>query len=146
MSTATGNVHWAHPILASFIGDYPEQVLTACMLTGNCPRCSTSTANLGNFDLDNVPSPRSLGEFLDVLASFRRDPAGFLQASSWIRAKPVPHPFWLNLPQFDIFRSITPDVLHQLYLVMGKSGSELQSKPKPNGTEHYFRVRVWVLT
>jgi hypothetical protein len=116
------------------------------MLTGNCPRCSTSTANLGNFDLDNVPSPRSLGEFLDVLASFRRDPAGFLQASSWIRAKPVPHPFWLNLPQFDIFRSITPDVLHQLYLVMGKSGSELQSKPKPNGTEHYFRVRVWVLT
>ena len=115
MSTATGNVHRAHPILASFIGDYPEQVLTACTLTGDCPRCGTTTVNLGNFDPDDVPTPRSLGEFLDVLASFRRDPAGFLQATSQIRAKPVPHPFWHKLPRFDIFRSITPDVLHQLY-------------------------------
>ena len=27
MSTATGDVHRVHPVLASFIGDYPEQVL-----------------------------------------------------------------------------------------------------------------------
>ena len=115
MSTATGNVHHVHPLLACFIGDYPEQVLTACTLTGDCPRCGTSTDHLGDFDPDNVPAPRNQGEFLEVLASFRQDPAGFLQASSQIRTKPVPHPFWLNLPWFDAFRSITPDVLHQLY-------------------------------
>ena len=115
MPTATGNVHRVHPILAGFIGDYPEQVLTTCTLTGDCPRCGTRTANLGDFDPDNVPAPRSQGEFLHVLNSFHRHPAGFLQAASQIRAKPVPHPFWLELPWFNIFHSITPDVLHQLY-------------------------------
>ena len=115
MPTATGNVHRVHPILASFIGDYLEQVLTACTLTGDCPRCGTCTANLGDFDADNVPAPRSHGEFLNVLNSFHQDPAGFLQAASRIRAKPVPQPFWLELPYFNIFYSITPDVLHQLY-------------------------------
>jgi hypothetical protein len=115
MSTASGDVHRVHPILASFIGDYPEQVLTTCTLTGDCPRCGTTTDNLGNFDPDDVPAPRSLGEFVNVLGSFRRDPAGFLQASSRICAKPVPHPFWLDLPWFNVFRSITSDVLHQLY-------------------------------
>ncbi|KAN0139632.1 hypothetical protein V8E53_002294 [Lactarius tabidus] len=115
MSTASGDIHHVHPILASFIGDYPEQVLTTCMLTGDCPRCGTTTNNLGNFDPDDVPAPRSLGEFVNVLGSFCRDPAGFLQASSRICAKPVPHPFWLDLPWFNVFHSITPDVLHQLY-------------------------------
>ncbi|KAF8267553.1 hypothetical protein EI94DRAFT_1786387 [Lactarius quietus] len=115
MSTATGDVHHVHPILASFIGDYPEQVLTTCTLTGNCPRCGTTTEDLGNFDPDDVPTPCSLEQFLEVLASFHQDPAGFLQATSQIRAKPVPHPFWLELPQFNIFQSITPDILHQLY-------------------------------
>jgi hypothetical protein len=115
MSTAGGNVHRVHPILSSFIGDYPEQVLSACTLTGDCPRCGTCTANLGNFDPNNVPAPHSLDSFLNVLDSFCLDPAGFLQASSRICAKPVPHPFWLNLPWFNIFHSITPDILHQLY-------------------------------
>ncbi|KAF8258061.1 hypothetical protein EI94DRAFT_1780982 [Lactarius quietus] len=115
MSTATSDVHHVHPILASFIGDYPEQVLTTCTLTGDCPRCSTTTEDLGNFDPDDVPTPRSLEQFLKVLASFHQDPAGFLQATSQICAKPVPHPFWLELPQFNIFQSITPDILHQLY-------------------------------
>ena len=115
MSTATGDVHRVHPVLASFIGDYPEQVLTACTLTGDCPRCGTSTNNLGNFDPNNMPAPRSLGDFIKVLGSFRQDPAGFLKACDQIRAKPVPHPFWLDLPWFNVYQSITPDILHQLY-------------------------------
>ena len=98
MSTATGDVHQVHPVLASFIGDYPEQVLTACTLTGDCPRCGTSTNNLGNFNPNNMPAPRSLGNFIKVLGSFRQDPAGFLKACDQIHAKPVPHPFWLDLP------------------------------------------------
>ena len=115
MSTASGDVHRVHPILASFIGDYPEQVLTACTLTGDCPRCGTPTDNLGDFDPDDVPAPRNLSDFVKVLGSFRRNPAGFLKACSRIRAKPIPRPFWHDLPWFNIYQSITPDILHQLY-------------------------------
>ncbi|KAN0137729.1 hypothetical protein V8E53_004485 [Lactarius tabidus] len=115
MSTATGDVHRVHPVIASFIGDYPEQVLTTCSIYSDCPRCGTTKGNMGDFDPNNVCAPRNLDEFLDVLDSFRLDPAGFLQAASHIRAKPVPLPFWLGLPHLNIFRSITPDILHQLY-------------------------------
>ncbi|KAF8258346.1 hypothetical protein EI94DRAFT_1815535 [Lactarius quietus] len=80
MPTATGDVHRIHPIVVNFIGDYPEQVLSTCTLTGDCPRCGTSTEDLGNFDPNNMPAPRNLDNFLNVLDSFHRDPAGFLQA------------------------------------------------------------------
>ncbi|KAI9451165.1 hypothetical protein BJY52DRAFT_1206005 [Lactarius psammicola] len=102
-----GLVHRNHPILASFIGDYPEQVLTTCSLSGDCPTCGTLHNNLGDFKPDNVPLPRKLDEFLEALNSF--------WTCSEIRVKPVPQPFWLGLPHLNICRSITPDVLHQLY-------------------------------
>ncbi|KAI9461560.1 hypothetical protein BJY52DRAFT_1203368 [Lactarius psammicola] len=115
MSTAEGLVHWNHPILASFIGDYPEQVLTTCSLSGDCPTCGTLHNNLGDFKPDNVPLPRKLDKFLEALNSFWVDSTGFLRTCSEIRVKPVPQPFWLGLPHLNICRSITPDVLHQLY-------------------------------
>ena len=115
MTTATGDVHRVHPVFASFIGDYPEQVLTTCSIYSDCPRCGTTTGDMGDFNPDNMRAPRSLDKFLDILDSFHLDPAGFLQAASHIRAKPVPLPFWLGLPHLNIFQSITPDVLHQLY-------------------------------
>ncbi|KAF8270736.1 hypothetical protein EI94DRAFT_1698606 [Lactarius quietus] len=37
------------------------------------------------------------------------------QTSSQIHMKLVPHPFWLELPHSNIYRSITPNMLHQLY-------------------------------
>ena len=29
--------------------------------------------------------------------------------------KPIPHPFWKKLPYTNIYHSITPDILHQIY-------------------------------
>ncbi|KAH9015557.1 hypothetical protein EDB84DRAFT_1633781 [Lactarius hengduanensis] len=115
MSTAGGLVHRNHPILASFIGDYPEQVLATCSIYGDCPVCGTSKDDLGDFKPDDVPPPRELDGFLAALGSFWADSAGFLQTCSEIRMKPVPQPFWLGLPHLNIYRLITPDVLHQLY-------------------------------
>ncbi|KAH9021552.1 hypothetical protein EDB85DRAFT_2075544 [Lactarius pseudohatsudake] len=88
MSTAGGLVHWNHPILASFIGDYPEQVLAMCSIYGDCPVCGTSKDDLGNFKPDDVPPPRELDGFLAALGSFWADSAGFLQTCSEIRMKP----------------------------------------------------------
>ncbi|KAF8258701.1 hypothetical protein EI94DRAFT_1707758 [Lactarius quietus] len=115
MSTAASDVYRTHPIFASFIGNYPKQVLTTCMLTGNCPRCGTTNDDLGDFGPGDVHEARSLDEALLVLNSFHLDPVHFLQASSQICMKPVPHPFWLDLPHSNIYWSITPNVLHQLY-------------------------------
>ncbi|KAF8262704.1 hypothetical protein EI94DRAFT_1882158 [Lactarius quietus] len=102
-------------LLVIFIGDYPEQVLTTCTLTGDCPRCGTTNNNLGDFGPGSVHDAHNLDEAHSVIDSFHLNPAQFLQASSRIRTKPVPHPFWLDLPHANIYRSITPDVLHQLY-------------------------------
>jgi hypothetical protein len=115
MSTAEGLIHRNHPILASFIGDYPEQVLTTCSIFGDCPICGTTHDDLGYFDPDDVPRPRKPDEFLEALDSFWVNSAGFLRTCSDIRMKPVPQPFWMGLPHVNICQSITPDVLHQVY-------------------------------
>ncbi|KAM6493555.1 hypothetical protein JOM56_011689 [Amanita muscaria] len=115
MSLANGNVHRTHPIFAGFIGDYPEQVQATCTLTGDCPKCQESRNHLGDFDTEQVPPARDLNAITTALKSIEKDPDKFLRACSEIRLKPVPHPFWENLPYINIYRSITPDVLHQLY-------------------------------
>ncbi|KAH6906003.1 hypothetical protein BKA70DRAFT_1498918 [Coprinopsis sp. MPI-PUGE-AT-0042] len=81
-----GVVRQGHPILAAYIGDYPEQVLVTGIKSTDCPMCPTSRNDLG-------------------------DP-GLLGAAG---VKPIQSPFWINLPFVHIHRSITPDVLHQLY-------------------------------
>ncbi|THU75786.1 hypothetical protein K435DRAFT_814023, partial [Dendrothele bispora CBS 962.96] len=84
-----------HPILAAYIGDYPEQMLVTCGYYGDSPNIET---------LFNALMPlKKLG------------------TDEWVKScqdvdiKPVQHPFWEDLPYTDIFRSITPDILHQLY-------------------------------
>jgi hypothetical protein len=34
-----GQRRQCHPVLCQYIGDYPEQTLLSCILSGNCPRC-----------------------------------------------------------------------------------------------------------
>src|ERR1700730_7371615 len=39
-----------HPILATFIGDYPEQTLVTCTFNGCCPKCTVPHDQLGDFE------------------------------------------------------------------------------------------------
>jgi hypothetical protein len=115
MTTGDGVTHRGHPLLACFAGDYPEQVLTSATFTGECPICPTPHDNLGDFDRNAPVALRELERVLDVLDSFDENPAGFLQACKAVGVKPIVDPFWKDLPYAHIYRSITPDVLHQLY-------------------------------
>jgi hypothetical protein len=50
MMSGDGIWHWCHPILANFIGDYPEQILVMCMYYGQCPKCKVPYNQLGDHD------------------------------------------------------------------------------------------------
>ena len=100
-----------HPVLATFVGDYPEQALVTCTYYGRCPKCTVHPDNLG--DYSRFP-PRNYDEALETFRLADGDVRAFHSACRRAGLKPVYHPFWEALPFTDIFVSITPDILHQM--------------------------------
>lgn len=111
-----GVVRRVHPILVSYVADYPEQCLVACAKYGTCPKCFVSAKDLGN------PEPsraRTRAETLKVMSDAR---AKTTTSASYFKSCMehdvsgyVLKPFWTDLPYTDIHVCVTPDVLHQLY-------------------------------
>ncbi|KAG1789961.1 uncharacterized protein HD556DRAFT_1433520 [Suillus plorans] len=108
-----GALRRGHPLVACYIGDYPEQLLVTGIKTGECPKCDIPSDELGSKDLPF--HTRDLGDILDALALVDEDPYEFTKACRSAGIKPLYHPFWEDLPHCNIFRAITPDILHQLY-------------------------------
>lgn len=114
LTSGDGAVRDCHPILAAYIGDYPEQVLITCVKTGECPTCPIPRKGIGDPDL--VQPPRDIEEILDAIEVLDySDPQDFNRACKSVGIKPIQRPFWQHLPFLNIYRSITPDLLHQLY-------------------------------
>ncbi|TFK60899.1 hypothetical protein BDN72DRAFT_778839 [Pluteus cervinus] len=111
----SGDRMWrrCHPIFATFIGDYLEQILVACVKKGECPSCTIPYDEVGD-GIANYPF-RDLEDVLDALETISKGPTAYNQACKDAGIKPVQHPFWEQLPYSHIYRSITPDILHQLY-------------------------------
>jgi len=107
---ADNQIRKVYPILAAYIADFPEQCLVATVKENDCPLCE--------IDPDHRGEPFN--------APFR-DPARSLEAlRSWgtqnehesftrMGLRPVPEPFWADLPHTNIFTCFTPDLLHQLH-------------------------------
>ncbi|KAI0038969.1 hypothetical protein FA95DRAFT_1504825 [Auriscalpium vulgare] len=119
MASGDGVVRRCHPIFAVFIGDYPEQVLVACVKSGECPKCVVYPDALGDHT-PSLPSPRSIAAAREALSVIDRGPEAYIAACQEAGIKPVYHPFWADLPYSNVFVAITPDVLHQLYQGMVK--------------------------
>ena len=113
MTSGDGITRWTLPIFSCFVGDYPEQVLVSGCKTGECPKCDVNRKKLG--ELDTESSYRDLQKVLDALATLDADPSGYHKTCSEAGIKPITHPFWETLPYSDIYLSLTPDILHQLY-------------------------------
>ena len=111
MKTGDGLWRRCHPILAVYVGDYPEQCLVGGAFTGDCPVCTCPFE-----DLEDYPS-----EYPDRDAEAVREALKHLGAPDFaqrcrdVHVKPLQHPFWEPFSYCDIYQSITPDVLHQLY-------------------------------
>jgi len=70
-----GILRCGHPILACYIGDYPEQVLVSGTITGNCPKCDILHDELGSPD-----APFELRDLQNILAALSQvdeDPVAF---------------------------------------------------------------------
>lgn len=132
MMSGDGVWRRCHPVLACFIGDYPEQTLVTCTYNGRCPKCTVPLDQLGDF----IQFPlRDSDEALDVYALADGNPTQFHAACRAAGLKPVYHPFWETLPFFNIFISITPDILHQLLQGVMKHLLAWVSKPSVFGPE-----------
>jgi hypothetical protein len=115
MQRGDGTVHRGHPLFACFAGDYPEQVLATGIKTTQCPKCDIPPDELGLATGIANWQPRDLGAVLDALCALDEGGLAFVRACANAGIKPIVHPFWEGLPFVNIFESVTPDVLHQLY-------------------------------
>ena len=115
MTSGDGLTRRTHPLLACVVEDYPEQVLTTCIPTGQCPTCEKPHDELGEFNPNEAEELRDLSRILEALDSFDENPGDYLKTCNKAGIKPVIDPFWKELPYANVYRSITPDILHQLY-------------------------------
>lgn len=116
LTSTDGKVRRCHPILAVYVGDYPEQLLVTCRKTGDCPKCPALLAELGEATLPHGTHLRDVDNIYEtVLPARDNGPTAFTKACNEERMRPIDHPFWEELPYLNIFAVITPDILHQLY-------------------------------
>ena len=113
MPMGNGTPYRCHPLLACYIADYMEQMVVCCCKNGECPKCVISRENIGEESSNSHPF-RDLAKILNALSLIDNIP-DFREACHSAGIKPVFEPFWETLPYSNIFRSITPDILHQLY-------------------------------
>ncbi|KAJ6479726.1 hypothetical protein C8R45DRAFT_1054433 [Mycena sanguinolenta] len=89
--------------------------LVTAIKTGECPTCVVPRDELGE-DPEETDFPlRDLENILAALDTLDQGPTVYTKACAEAGIKPVYRPFWEDLPYTNIFRSITPDILHQLY-------------------------------
>ena len=109
-----GIARHGHPVFAMYVSDYPEQLLVTCCKTGTCPKCDVPRDEVGAISEARRPL-RDLKKVRNALAEVNNSVSAFAKACEEVGIKPVRHPFWEDLPFVNIFQSITPDILHQIY-------------------------------
>lgn len=158
MESSDGSVRRVHPILTSYVADYPEQCLVTCSKYGTCPKCQVVGDELGQLK-DPPDSPRTgkwttgvIKEGLQKAGATNHNHRTFHQhcMENGVTGG-VFVPFWEDFPFTDIHRITTPDVLHQLYQgvlkhlvgwaqqVVGKDelDARIRSLPQMTGVRHF---------
>ena len=95
------------------MGDYLEQTLVTLVKNGNCPICPAPHEDIG--DWESKLEPRDMQKIIEVLSLVDRGATEFSKACAEAEIKPVQCVFWTKLPFINIYCSITPDILYQLY-------------------------------
>ncbi|KAJ7019294.1 hypothetical protein C8F04DRAFT_1182372 [Mycena alexandri] len=109
MDCADGFVRKMYLIFAAYIADYPEQCLICCCKENSCPGCLCHPKRRGDTCHFRSRDPE---ETLRILSEQSKGeyPTEFVEQN----LRPI-KPFWAHLPHCNIFRSMTPDLLHELH-------------------------------
>lgn len=114
MKDGNGVLRRCHPIIAAITIDYQEQVQVTGIVSGDCPKCLCPKNELGD-EWEEAHPRRRMSEVLSVMDLLdSNDADSFTKTCKEHRIKPIQHPFWIDLPYFDVYRAVTPDILHQL--------------------------------
>lgn len=108
-----GAVRRGFPILAAYVGDYPEQVLVTLVKVGECPVCDEPRVGMGDPNVARPPRDDTL--IREALTHINEGERAYTRTCTDAGIKAVQEPFWKNLPFVNIYDSVTPDILHQLY-------------------------------
>ncbi|KAG8734443.1 hypothetical protein FRC10_011712 [Ceratobasidium sp. 414] len=109
MWCADSRLRRVYPLLAAFVGDWPEQNNMACTSRGGCPKCLKHGAGRGDV---RCAAPRTRASTL--LALDRYLETGRKRALNTLGLKPW-WPWWANLPGVEFANCIAPDLLHQIH-------------------------------
>ncbi|KAF8511429.1 hypothetical protein JB92DRAFT_3144061 [Gautieria morchelliformis] len=110
MTCSDSQIRHVFLILASYIADYPEQCLVAAICENSCPICTVSPDDRGN---PGCAPNRNPSTILTALRSLKMGTPS--PAFKNLHLRPIPQPFWADLPHTNIFECFTPDLLHQLH-------------------------------
>ncbi|KAI0323498.1 hypothetical protein GY45DRAFT_1264472 [Cubamyces sp. BRFM 1775] len=114
LATGRDDVYRGHPIFTMHISDYPEQLLVTGCKKVECPKCPIPADEIGE-PSGRPTALRDLEKILVALGRIDDGPRVFAHACRAAGIKPIRNLYWKDLPYVNIFRSITPDLLHQLY-------------------------------
>jgi len=92
MKSGDSLVYHCFPILATYIADYPEQVLVTLVKTGECPVYDISQTDMG--DINNTRRPQDINPVLDALNKIGSGAQTFVNAYKDIGIKAIPILFW----------------------------------------------------
>ncbi|KAG8733863.1 hypothetical protein FRC10_012109 [Ceratobasidium sp. 414] len=115
MWCADGRLRRIYPLLAAFVGDWPEQNDMACTTRSGCPKCLKRGAGRGD---ERSAASRTRVSTLSALDRYletgRKRTLNILGLKPW-------WPWWANLPGVDFATCVTPDLLHQIHKGLIKS-------------------------
>ncbi|KAG8701271.1 hypothetical protein FRC08_004189 [Ceratobasidium sp. 394] len=109
MWCADGRLRRIYPLLAAFVGDWPEQNDMACTKRSGCPKCLKRGAGQGD---ERSTAPRTRISTLSTLDQYLE--TGRKTALNVLGLKPW-WPWWANLPGVEFATCIAPDLLHQIH-------------------------------
>jgi len=103
-----------YPLLAAWVGDYPEQVMIAQVSYGSCPMCEIARgAPVGHSTCRALDNPRDQHVYSELLEETNID------VLHTLHVHPIRNQFW-QFPLCNVYRLWQPDEFYQLLLGLVK--------------------------